>query len=310
MINSSHGEFRSARPDRAAREQDVWWKQSNHKRFNMTLASDFDRQALIADLGQRAKKELAATEADLAKTFFSHYFQRVPGRDLRDADPLELYGSALAHLRSAQRKQPAQFQIRAFNPTDEDDEWTSRYTIVEVVAQDMAFLVDSIRMALNRLGYTIHLTIHPVIGISRDSDHRIRAISGHSEGAQPESFLSFRIDREHRRQQLELIESRIRDALDAVAAANEDLDPMRDLALELASSLETANKGVGNELQNEIASLCNWIADNNFTFLGAIHYQGANESGSPIKPDETSALGILKARYGHDVNAQIGRAHV
>ncbi len=271
----------------------------------MNLASDFDRQALIAHLGQRAKKELVASEADLAKTFFSHYFQRVPARDLRDADPLELYGSALAHLRSAERKQPAQFRIRAFTPIDEDDEWTSRYTIVEVVAPDMAFLVDSIRMALNRLGYTIHLTIHPVIGISRDSDHRIRAISGHSEGGQPESFLSFRIDREHRRQKLELIESCIRDALDAVAAANQDLDPMRDLALELASSLGTSPGAIGNELQNEVASLCSWIAGNNFTFLGAIHFQGSNKSGSNIEPNETSALGILKASYGYDVNARL-----
>ena len=40
--------------------------------------------------------------------------------------------------------------------------------MVEVVTDDMPFLVDSVTMELNRLGHNVHSVIHPQLSVERD----------------------------------------------------------------------------------------------------------------------------------------------
>ena len=52
--------------------------------------------------------------------------------------------------------------MRVFNPTIEEHGWQSTHTIVEIVNDDMPFLVDSVTMEVNRHGLTLHLIVHPI----------------------------------------------------------------------------------------------------------------------------------------------------
>ena len=45
---------------------------------------------------------------------------------------------------------PGQAKVRVYNPQIEQHGWQSTHTVVEVVTDDMPFLVDSVSMALNR----------------------------------------------------------------------------------------------------------------------------------------------------------------
>ena len=248
----------------------------------MRKITNFDTNQLLDILNLRAQKELSKTDAQLASAFFFQYFKRVPQEDLRGENSDDLYKLATAHLNSARQKKRGQVQVRAYNPVNPSDTSGSAFTIVEVTSDDMGFLVDSVQMALNRLGYTIHLTIHPVIGITRDKNQTITSVSGHDKGEQPESFLNFRIDQEVRADHLQTIESQVKEALQSVVAANRDRQLMHNLALNIASTLDQTGSEVDQVMLEETAALCRWMANGNFTFLGAIQYQESDDSVSEM----------------------------
>ncbi|MDC1073495.1 NAD-glutamate dehydrogenase, partial [Gammaproteobacteria bacterium] len=271
----------------------------------MRKITKFDTNQLLDTLNLRAQKELSKTDAQLASAFFFQYFKRVPQEDLRGENSDDLYKLATAHLNSARQKKRGQVQVRAYNPVNPSDTSGSAFTIVEVTSDDMAFLVDSVQMALNRLGYTIHLTIHPVIGITRDKNQTITSISGHDKGEQPESFLNFRIDQEVRDDHLQTIESQVKEALQSVVAANRDCQLMHNLALNIASTLDQTGSEVDQVMLEETAALCRWIANGNFTFLGAIQYQESDHSVSEMITERDSALGILRPGASADPDSRL-----
>ncbi|MEO1864935.1 MAG: hypothetical protein ABGX98_04170, partial [Pseudomonadota bacterium] len=114
----------------------------------MRKITKFDTNQLLDTLNLRAQKELSKTDAQLASAFFFQYFKRVPQEDLRGENSDDLYKLATAHLNAARQKKHGQVQVRAYNPVNPSDTSGSAFTIVEVTSDDMAFLVDSVQMAL------------------------------------------------------------------------------------------------------------------------------------------------------------------
>src|SRR6202011_3080800 len=102
--------------------------------------------------------------------FVRQYYHWVPAEDLADRSPLDLYGAAIAHWNLCQRRAPGEIKVRVYNANFEQDGWQSPHTVVEIVTDDMPFLVDSVTMELAREGYAINLVLHPVIRVRRDAD--------------------------------------------------------------------------------------------------------------------------------------------
>ena len=92
------------------------------------------------------------------------------------------------------QQQPHSSKVHIFNPSFEESGWESTHTIVEVnVSPEMPFLVNSMRMELDRLGFTIHLIVHPgQLKIKRDAKHRIVDIL--SPDAQDEEAVTKTVD--------------------------------------------------------------------------------------------------------------------
>src|SRR5204863_297986 len=67
-------------------------------------------------------------------------------------------------------------KVRVYNPQFDEHGWGSTHTAVEIVTDDMPFLIDSVTMELNRRGYGVHLIIHPVIRVLRDSEDHLTAV--------------------------------------------------------------------------------------------------------------------------------------
>src|SRR5919108_43358 len=78
--------------------------------------------------------------------------------------------------------------------------WQSGHTVVELVCDDMPFLVDSTTMELSGHGTGIHLLIHPVVRVRRDADGELVAVlppdAPEEEGTRTESFMHVEIDRQ------------------------------------------------------------------------------------------------------------------
>src|SRR5664279_4016001 len=120
--------------------------------------------ALSACVAQRMPGESRAAYAE----FVGQYYHWVPAADLYDRNPLDLCGALVAHWRTGRVRLPGEPSVRVYNPDVERDGWSSPNTVVEIVSDDMPFLVDSVTMELSRQGYPIELMIHPVMRVIRD----------------------------------------------------------------------------------------------------------------------------------------------
>ena len=124
------------------------------------------------------------------------YYAQVDPEDLAERQPADLYGAALSHWNFARKREPGKPRLRVFNPTLEEHGWQSTHTIIEIVNDDMPFLVDSVTMEVNRHGLTLHLIIHPLMLVNRDGDGTLQGLG--TEGApasRRESFIHVEVDR-------------------------------------------------------------------------------------------------------------------
>src|SRR4030095_5457414 len=124
------------------------------------------------------------------------YYGQVDPEDLALLQPADLYGAALSHWNFAKKREPGRAKVRVFNPTIEEHGWQSTHTIIEIVNDDMPFLVDSVTMEVNRNGLTLHLIIHPLILVKRDGDGTLQGLGAEGEPAsRRESFIHVEVDR-------------------------------------------------------------------------------------------------------------------
>src|SRR4029079_15148958 len=110
-----------------------------------------------------------------------------------------LLGAALSLWEFGDQREPGTPKVRLFNPTPETTGWGLEHTVLEIVNDDMPFLVDSISAEINRRERTIHLLLHPVLRVRRDHDGRRVEITDTLNAptdVMVESYMHIEIDQE------------------------------------------------------------------------------------------------------------------
>jgi glutamate dehydrogenase len=243
--------------------------------------------------------------------FVRRYYAQVELEELQ-SEPHALAAAALAHLLFAARRTARTAKVRAFNPTNERDGYTSVHTVVETVTDDMPFLVDSSSMALRSLGHSIHGTTHPVLLVRRAEDGGFVGLAAAEPGdTVTESWIHFDIVRETDPEALRKIETTLQHALQDVRTAVEDWAPMRD-RLRAATDELRATPGLPPDLQAESVALLEWLARDHFTLLGYREYElTAGAITDELRSRTGSGLGLLRTDppdHGAVVRLT-GRAH-
>ncbi len=95
------------------------------------------------------------------------YFVDVEFTGVRDASPEELLGAALQHFHLGQVRAEKQAATALYTPDFDRHGWHSPHTVIDIVTDDMPFLVDSITMVVYRHGLVIHRLLHPLLGVER-----------------------------------------------------------------------------------------------------------------------------------------------
>ncbi|HEY4829437.1 MAG TPA: NAD-glutamate dehydrogenase, partial [Solirubrobacteraceae bacterium] len=258
---------------------------------------------LIDSVCERVRERLPSDQATPCEAFVRQYYQWVPPEDLADRNPLDLYGAAVAHWNLAQQRAPGEAKVRVYNPDYEQHGWASPHTLIEIVSDDMPFIVDSVTMDLTRKGYVIHLVIHPVMRIRRDeSGHIIEVLDAEAspDGAVAESILHAEVGREHDPAKLDELRRSVERVLDEVRAAVEDWQQMRQRAQALTDELDQRPPaGIDTATIDETKAFLTWLADDNFTFLGYRDYdltEDEDGDGTVLEAIDGSGLGILRGR--------------
>ncbi|MCM2575765.1 NAD-glutamate dehydrogenase [Streptomyces meridianus] len=238
--------------------------------------------------------------------FLQRYYLHTAPEDLTGRDPVDVLGAALSHYRLAENRPQGTASVRVSTPTVEENGWTCSHSVVEVVTDDMPFLVDSVTNELTRENRGIHVVIHPQIAVRRDITGKLIEILDHDadaddEGAAAdlpddaltESWIHVEIDRETDRGDLKQITSHLQRVLSDTREAVEDWEKMRETALRLAEDLpsEPVAADLRQEEVEEARELLRWLVADHFTFLGYREYEVTPE-------DESDAEEVLKALPG------------
>jgi len=124
-------------------------------------------------------------DSDLIEPFKRLYYAEVDPEELAARAAADLQGAAAAHLAFGKVFSAGQARIRVYNPVREQHGWASTHTVVEIVNDDMPFLVDSVTMEVNRQGLTLHLVIHPVLRILRDAKQELLSVDTATSELEP-----------------------------------------------------------------------------------------------------------------------------
>ena len=142
------------------------------------MASRTEKQKtdLVDIVIDRIESKMSDKKAVLARAFAQGFFANVAADDLVLQDPDDLYGATMSLFNFGANRADGEILLRAFNPRREQHGWRSPHTIIEIVHDDMPFLVDSVTMELNRRGLAVHLVVHPVFSTSRNDKGRMIAV--------------------------------------------------------------------------------------------------------------------------------------
>jgi glutamate dehydrogenase len=270
----------------------------------MALRAEQLKAELVDGMLQQVRERVAHDKVDITLRFVRQFTANIPPADMVAATAERLYGAALALWQFGAVRAPRTPLLRVFSPQIDRDSWQSRHSVVEVVNDDMPFLVGSLTEALQQEGLTVHLVIHPVLRGRRDEAGRLVAL--YEPGMAPpdapaESFIHLTIDRLTSPERVEAVRSHLLRALGDVRLAVEDWRAMRAAAAEVMADLRSRSQpGPADEFA-ETADFLAWLGDDHFTFLGYRIYRfvGADgragaEGATRLEIQPGSGLGVLR----------------
>jgi glutamate dehydrogenase len=239
---------------------------------------------------------LSGTQLRDAQAFASEFLRRVPADDLALRSAADWAALVQGVLDFVRERHAGAGKVRVFNPVAGENGFDVTRTIVEVVTDDMPFLVDSVGMAITNAGLQIYSVIHPVFRVERDASGRLTGFGAvESASGIAESVMHFEIDRVSETAELDALKQAAIDALEDVRASVSDWQAMRDSMLGLADDLARRKMPVDAAGVAEAQDFLRWAADDNFTFLGCREYQVAKIGADEVlQAVEGSGLGILR----------------
>ncbi|MFE7468356.1 NAD-glutamate dehydrogenase [Streptomyces sp. NPDC057499] len=256
---------------------------------------------------------------DVLLSYLQRYYLHTAPEDITGRDPVDVFGAASSHYRLAETRPQGTANVRVHTPTVEENGWTCSHTVVEVVTDDMPFLVDSVTNELSRQGRGIHVVIHPQVVVRRDVTGKLIEVLTEGDGvtasrkgakeakaalphdALVESWIHVEIDRETDRADLQQIAADLLRVLSDVRETVEDWEKMREAALRIADDLPGEPlDGLGDDEVNEARELLRWLAADHFTFLGYREYELKDTDALAAVPG--TGLGILRSDPHHSVD--------
>jgi len=248
----------------------------------------------------------AGVGGDLA-ALMHRYYRHIAPEDLVDRRPEDVLATVLTHRNLAGHRPQGTTVVRVSTPEATGDaQGPARWSVVEVVSDDMPFLVDSVTAEINRHGRAIHLVVHPQLVVRRDVAGRLLEVCDASSLAElgpecadgvVESWMHIEIDREPDAAAREELARDLDRVLRDVREAVEDWPKMRSMALQIAEEVVTSPpRGLPRQEVAEATELLRWLADEHFTFLGYREYELVDDpDGDRLLALPGSGLGVLRS---------------
>ncbi len=246
----------------------------------------------------------AAVTPDLLRA----YYHRVAADDVSERGEVDLYGALASEVRLASLRPQGTARVRVFTPTVQEHGWSAGgHSVVEVVTDDMPFLVDSVTLALGEQQRTVHVIVHPLFEVVRTITGELVEVHPSSRGVTAgdleaghevvrESWMHVEIDRISDEEDLAEVEGLLEGVLRDVRDAVEDWPRMQARLLDIVAELEEHRPpGLPDDEVDHGIELLRWLADDHFAFLGFREYELEGDGDDlSLHAIPASGLGILR----------------
>jgi glutamate dehydrogenase len=263
----------------------------------MAAKGDHGKSRLLEALAARAGAEVGAGGREFA-AFVRLLFGELSADDLRRRPAGRLLSDASDMWAFAARRRKGVAQVRVRTPAVTDRGKGPRRTVIQIVNDDMPFLVDSVTAEIVRRGIEIHLLVHPVIFVRRNrAGVRLGIISPEAAApadARPESLIHVEIA-ELAPEDCEELRRALSQVLAHVRVVVADWKPMVARLDEALHAIDAAPPPLPAEEIVECKAFLEWVRNDHFTFHGFRSYDLVTEKGDTfLRPVKGTGLGILR----------------
>jgi glutamate dehydrogenase len=243
----------------------------------------------MGPIEQLVEERLPPERAEPVREFAKAYLRRLAAED-DGHDDEALYHEVLGAFQLAVARDGAPIAVRAFNPTRDEHGYEPAGSVLETNTEDLPFLVDSVSAELQARGLGIARMLHPIVGTERSEDGSIARIVHPSGAPATESVMHFELDRRLSPEELADLEDGVRSVLADVRRVVRDFPALRERVGHLVDVARQASARYDAEEVDEAVAFLEWLARDNFIFLGARDYELV-DGGLQVVPG--SGLGLL-----------------
>ncbi|MDH3741025.1 MAG: NAD-glutamate dehydrogenase, partial [Hyphomicrobiales bacterium] len=231
------------------------------------MAKIASMKALLRKLSAQASK---ASKNPNLQVLTQRLFEEAVAEDLAALETSDLLLMATGGLEFLKDRKPGRPIVRLLNH-DRKDGQLKDVSIIEIVNDDMPFLLDSVLGLLTDKGHDISLVLHPILNIERDRTGRLQKLVPARTGSAAsvrESLIHIHLERITGKAATNQLLDDIATVLNHVRLSVLDWRTMQGRMKEAVAAYQNTPPPVPVEELTETMAFLQWLLDNHFTFLG------------------------------------------
>lgn len=234
--------------------------------INSNTTNKPDLTALYRLIDERNGKE----QAEQIKHFAELYYFGAPSADLNARNIEDLYGATVSCWLFIQNNNISNPKVRVFNPNVEGHGWQSTHTVIEILAKEMPFLIDSVRIELNSRDMSVHSINSCVVNVERDEQYNIKpslSLSKKTGKTQAEAILYIEIDRHTNIETLEDLSKTLVQIVSEVCHCVDDFSALKERVGNASKELNNLPCDKPKKEIEEAQEFLTWLSNDHFTFI-------------------------------------------
>ena len=258
---------------------------------------------ILKNVAQLIQQKVPSDTASLVEQFSELLYGNISTLDIAHRNDSDMYGATLSLWNSLNDHQDEDPVIKVFNPQVAKNGWKSSHTIIEVIVKDMPFLVNSLRIALSRLGLSPHLILNCPIRLVRDKNKKITQLSAAADkkikSTSVETVFFIEIDRQSDQQVIDGITKELHSVVSDISLTVSDWQPMSERLAEIINDVKAAKLPCSKTEKDDSVAFLQWLLNNHFTLMGYRSYDVKTLKGDvALTANVKSSLGLMKNSPG------------
>ncbi len=281
----------------------------------MTIVSTESREQFLKQLTSSIEQKLNRDESEAVRAFAREYFCNYPLDELEGHEITDVYGSTYWWWSFIKSREAGKRKIAVFNPNLDEQGWLSQHTVICLLQSEAPFLLDSIRLELERQDITVHTVHNTSMAVLRDQFGELIDFAAADKPMQTtdsqqksiESLLYFEIAFHSDVEEQKQIATALEEVLSHATLVVDDFGAMKAKVEQIVQELRSIHADSLRAEIDESIEFLNWLMDDHFTFLGYSEYYFSNSSNNingetqaelSLKEIAEARLGLMRLRGG------------